>query len=716
MGFVVKIKNPKGWDVLTRLIGEPREAAPVPVMGQADTLFNRELSWLDFNERVLSEAADPSVPALERLRFCAIVSSNLDEFFMVRVAGLSRVARSKPKTRYQDGLTASQVYAQVREHVVRQKARQADVLVDILTELRYSGIRIDSEFLKASPLDRTILNSLPPLTVTVRGTKDPVPHLGFNQLHVYVGFPGEYAIVTITERPSRLLRIRSKGSGLHYVLLERWIADRAAKLFPGREVIETFPFKVIREADLRYRPEDEEQLEDQILEAVGRRTRARVVRLEVDSPAYSEGALFLATALGLDSASLYRFNLPLDLRTLLTVYNAKRSKLRYPAVEPRTPPPLRRGSRIFDAVKKKDFLLHHPYDSFDTVLNFLRQAARDPQVTRIYHTLYRTSSESPVMEALKEAAKNGKRVTVYVEIKARFDELNNLRWASDLRRAGVRVIRPYGSWKVHSKATQVFRREGAEEASYLHLGTGNYHPTTAKQYTDLGLLTRDQALGREVSRFFNTIIKHKRPKGFNELLVAPVNMQRETIELIKEETELQRQGLRGHIIAKMNSLVDNATIQALYEASRAGVRVDLVVRGICCLRPGIRGLSENIRVVSIIDRFLEHSRAYYFRSGGIERVYLSSADWMPRNFFTRLELAFPVKDPALKRYVKEVVLGNALADNVKAWHLRPDGSYFKPRPPAEDKRLRSQFILESLAANHYKDTILSSRGKNGDRP
>ncbi len=657
------------------------------------------------------------MPALERLRFCAIVSSNLDEFFMVRVAGLSRVARSKPKTRYQDGLTAAQVYAQVREYVVRQKARQADVLVDILTELRYSGIRIDSEFLKASPLDRTILNDLPPLTVTVQGTKDPVPHLGFNQLHIYVGFPGEYAIVTITDRASRLLRIRSKGAGLHYVLLERWIADRAAKLFPGREVLETFPFKVIREADLRYRPEDEEQLEDQILEAVGRRTRARVVRLEVDSPAYSEGALFLATALGLDSASLYRFNLPLDLRTLLTIYAAKkRSKLRYPAIEARTPPPLRRGARIFDTLRKKDFLVHHPYDSFETVLNFLRSAARDPQVTRIYHTLYRTSSESPVMEALKEAAKNGKRVTVYVEIKARFDELNNLRWASDLRRAGVRVIRPYGSWKVHSKATQVFRREGAEEASYLHLGTGNYHPTTARQYTDLGLFTRDQALGREVSRFFNAIIKNKRPKGFSELLVAPVNMQRETIALIREETEFHRQGLRGHIIAKMNSLVDNATIQALYEASRVGVKVDLVVRGICCLRPGIRGLSENIRVISIVDRFLEHSRAYYFRSGGIERVYLSSADWMPRNFFTRLELAFPVKDPALKRYVKEVVLGNALADNVKAWHLRPDGTYFKPRPPAEDKRLRSQFILESLAANHYKDTILSSRGRNADRP
>ncbi|MDE2292898.1 MAG: polyphosphate kinase 1, partial [Elusimicrobia bacterium] len=356
------------------------------------------------------------------------------------------------------------------------------------------------------------------------------------------------------------------------------------------------------------------------------------------------------------------------------------------------------------------FLVHHPYDSFETVLNFIQRAAEDPKVTRVYHSLYRTSFNSPVMEALKRAAKNGKKVTAYVEIKARFDELNNLRWAQDLRRSGVRVIRPYGNIKVHSKATQVFRREGTEEVSYLHLGTGNYHPTTARQYTDLGLLTRDEALGREVARFFGAVVRHKRPKGFRELLVAPVNMQRETLRLIREETENQRRGVRGHVVAKMNSLVDTQTIQALYEASRAGVRVDLIVRGICCLRPGIRGLSENIRVVSVIDRFLEHSRVYWFRAGGEERVYLSSADWMPRNFFTRLELAFPVKDAALKRYLREVVLGGALNDNVKAWHLRPDGTYARPKPPAEDKRVRSQFVLETLARDHYKDTVLAQRG------
>ena len=701
-----------GWDVLKKLVGEPRPASSgdAPIMGEADTLFNRELSWLEFNDRVLSEAGDTSVPPLERLRFCTIVSSNLDEFFMVRVAGMSRVARRAPTKRSPDGLTAAQVYAQVREHVVRQKARQAVVLKDILTELRYAGIRVDTDFPRTTPLDRTILQNLPGLGVTMRRVNQPLPHLPSDQLHVFVSFPGEYAIVTVHERHSRLLRIPSKGAGLHYVLLERWLADRAQKLFPDHDVLEAFPFKIIREADLRYRPDDDDTLEEQILEAVGQRTRARVVRLEVDAPAYSEGALFLATAFGLDSASLYRFDLPLDLRTLMAVYQAKyRPKLRYAPVEPRTPHPFRRSDRVFETITRKDFLLHHPYDSFDAVLNFIRRAADDPKVTRIYHTLYRTSMQSPVMEALKTAAKNGKKVTVYVEIKARFDELNNLRWAQDLRRSGVRVIQPFGNVKVHSKVTQVFRREGAVEVSYLHLGTGNYHPTTAKQYTDLGLLTRDEAMGLEVSRFFGALIKRRRPKGFAELLVAPVNMQRETLRLIREETDFQRRSGRGHIIAKMNSLVDRATIAALYEASRAGVRVDLIVRGICCLRPGIRGLSDNIRVVSIIDRFLEHSRAYYFRAGGQEKVYLSSADWMPRNFFTRLEIAFPVKDAALKRYIREAVLGNALSDNMKGWHLRPDGTYMKPRPPAADRQLRSQFILESLAKNHYKDTILSRR-------
>jgi polyphosphate kinase len=314
------------------------------------------------------------------------------------------------------------------------------------------------------------------------------------------------------------------------------------------------------------------------------------------------------------------------------------------------------------------------------------------------------------MEALKEAAANGKKVVAYVEIKARFDELNNLRWAEELRKSGVRVVRHLGRFKVHSKVTQVIREENGTEVSYLHLGTGNYHPITAKQYTDLGLLTCDQELGKEVSAYFDALSRGRRPERFKELLVAPVNLHSSMLALIREETRLQKSGTRGHIVAKMNSLVDPVIIEALYDASRAGVKIDLMVRGICCLRPGIQGLSENIRVTSVVDRFLEHSRIYYFRAGGQRKLYLSSADWMPRNFYSRYEVAFPVKDPQLKRYVHDTILGKGLADNQKAWLLKPDGSYARVVAGPGAAPVRSQTFFEALARSDYRDTALESRG------
>jgi len=361
-------------------------------------------------------------------------------------------------------------------------------------------------------------------------------------------------------------------------------------------------------------------------------------------------------------------------------------------------------------VRDHDILLHHPYDSFDIVVKFLQGAARDPQVRAVYHTLYRTSLDSPIMEALKEAAKNGKKVVAYVEIKARFDELNNLRWAEELRRAGVRVVRHLGRYKVHSKVTQVIRAENGGETSYLHLGTGNYHEITARQYTDLGLLTCNAQLGREVSDYFAALSRGRRPGRFSQLLVAPTNLHSSMLALIREETRQQRSGGRGHIIAKMNALVDPVLIEALYEASRAGVKVDLLVRGICCLRPGIAGMSENIRVVSVVDRFLEHSRIYYFRAGGARKLYLSSADWMPRNFYTRYEVAFPVTDPHLKRYVHDTILGKGLADNQKAWVLKPDGSYARAVAGPGAALVRSQTFFEALARSDYRDTALERRG------
>ena len=673
-------------------------------------LFNRDLSWLAFNERVLEEAAAASVPPLERLRFAAIVSSNLDEFFMIRVAETANAARRSPARRSPDGMRARQVLAQIRERVLRQKTRQAEVFKEIVSALSREGIRILTDFVKDRSLDRVMRAHLPAIELIVRRSSEPLPPLRGGGIFVFVRFPREYAVLRIVDREARLIRLPPSGHAHRFALAERWLSDRAQEFFPGREVIEAFPFKVLRDADLRYRPDDEDTLEEQIVSAVARRGGAKIVRLEVDSPEYSEGALFLATALGVDSAAIYRFDLPLDLRTLASVYGMKEgARLRYAPIRPQTPVPLRRSSDLFDVMRRHDLLLHHPYDAFDLVVRFLERSARDPKVTHVFHTMYRTSRVSPIMEALKEAARRGKQVTAYIEIKARFDEINNVRWAAELRRAGVKVVRPLGGFKVHSKLTQVLRREGASEVSYLHLGTGNYHPGTARQYTDLGLLTCDEKLGREVRAYCEALAGRRSLPVFEDLLVAPKNLHSEILRLIREETRCQREGGRGHVIAKMNSLVDPDIIDALYEASAAGVKVELMVRGICCLRPGMQGLSENIRVVSVVDRFLEHSRIFYFRSGGKRKVYLSSADWMPRNFYSRFETAFPVKDPALKKYVREVILAKGLADNVKGWALRPDGTYLRAQRPAGAPEVRSQFVFEVLAGRHYRDTILEHR-------
>jgi polyphosphate kinase len=447
------------------------------------------------------------------------------------------------------------------------------------------------------------------------------------------------------------------------------------------------------------------------VQAVQGRTRARVVRLEVDASHYSEGALFLASSLRLDSASLYRFDMPLDLRTLATLYSLEAfPHLRYPPIHPEIPP-LLIGTNMFEAIRSRDILLHHPYDSFDVIVDFLKAAVGDPNVTHIRHTLYRTSRESPIVEALKEGAKQGKKVTVYIEIKARFDELNNVRLAQELRKAGAKVARPLAGYKVHSKLTQVLRKEAETTVSYLHLGTGNYHPGTAKQYTDIGLFTADETLGQEVSVYFKAMAERQTKIDLTEIMAAPANLQPGFLKLIREETEIQKRGGKGHIIAKMNSLVDPVIIEALYQASAAGVKITLLVRGICCLRPGVKGLSETIKVVSVVDRFLEHSRVYYFRADGAKKVFLSSADWMPRNFYSRYELAFPIKDPILKKYLREVVLATSLADNEKAWILKPDGSYDRIERRADAKPVRSQFLFEEMAKTRYRDTILAGRPK-----
>ncbi len=691
---------------------EPKAKDETPPPPAREKYFHRDLSWLQFNDRVLSEAADDTVPALERLRFAGIVSSNLDEFFMVRVAQIMRRTKPRLPSRISNKLTAPRILTQIRNQVLQQKTRQAAVVQDLISTLIKEGIIIYTEFNQDKDLDREIKPRLPKIQILIRKSSEPLPYISSELIHIFVRFPDEYAILKMENRHARLLRLPSDGTTLRYVLLERWLAARAAEFFPDREVVDAFPFKIIRDADLRYRPDEEETLEEQIFEAIEKRSKARIVRLEVDAPAYSEGSLFIASALGLGSASLYRFAMPLDLRTLAKIYNVKAfNRLRYPPVRPRTPPFLQGSRNIFQCIQARDILLHHPYDDFDVIVRFIKRAARDPQVTRISHTLYRTSRESPIMEALKTAARNGKKVTVYVEIKARFDELNNLRWAEELRKAGARVVRPLGGFKVHCKLTQIIRRESGEDISYLHLGTGNYHPGTARQYTDLGLLTCDEQLGKEISSFFNSLTRRKRPERFTDLMVAPGNLHHQFEKLIRQETAFQENGGRGHIIAKMNSLVDKNIINALYKASQAGVKIELLVRGICCLRPGVKGMSENIKVTSVVDRFLEHSRIYYFRAQGARKLYMSSADWMPRNFYSRYEIAFPIKDNALRRYIREVVLATSLNDNVKSWTLRPDGTYNRVSPSPAARLMRSQFAFEELAKRAYQQTILEHRQK-----
>ncbi|KAF0126775.1 MAG: polyphosphate kinase [Elusimicrobia bacterium] len=679
--------------------------------GMDAPLFNRNLSWLSFNERVLDEAADPSVPALERLRFAAIVSSNLNEFFMVRVAEAARRARRAPGRRSPDGLSAAQALILIREEVLRQKARQAAVLEDILAALRRAGVAVHCRFGTPDPLiDAAIRARLGRIGFMLRKAGEPVPELKSDRLYVFVRFPGGYAVVPLEKREQRLLRLDAPPGRAAFALTERWLCSKVHELFPDRDVIEAFPFKVIREHRLRYSLEDSEYLEDYIEQKAAAGQRARVIRLEVDARSYSEGAMFLASSLRLDSASLYRFDMPLDLRSLFKVYHLEGfDSLRYPPVRPAVPAILSAAGSVMRTMERHDVMLHHPYDSFGTVVDFLREAAADPLVTELYHVVYRAGQVSPVMEALKEAAARGKRVTVYVELKARFDEITNLRWLRELRAAKVRVIPPFSRYKVHSKVTLAVRGAGAGRRFYAHLGTGNYHAGTARQYTDLGVLTCERRIGLEVRAYFDALAARRRLPRPRLLMAAPVNLHSGFMRLIRAETELHRRQGGGSIKAKMNSLVDPGIIRALYAASRAGVKIELLVRGICCLKPGIEGLSGNIKVISVVDRFLEHSRIYYFRAGGTEKLYLSSADWMPRNFYERFELAFPVLDPRLRRYVKETILEKGLADNVKARRLMPDGKYERVAPAEGEKRVRSQFLFAALAQRAYRGTPLEHR-------
>ena len=670
------------------------------------TLLDRELSWVEFNRRVLDQALRPEVPLLERLRFLSIVSSNFDEFFMVRVAALKRGTTAAAADRQRFARLAAAAHAVV-------ELQYRTLHAEILPQLQAAGVRIvaaaalDPEQRRAAAADFRY-RIFPALASTrLAGGAAAVAGL---RLHLAFRLEPETAAgadlagaplpreedeppVALVAVPSGLARLRpipGARSEECFLLIEESIVLHAGQMFPGYRVGEHALFRVTRDADLEVDEATDEDFMEAMAAVLVERRSSGVVRLEVDSPSAAMREL-LGTRLGLAEDDVYGVS-PLDLTGLKALPDGGRKDLCYPAWRP-LPAPALADAVPWEVLSRRDVLLHHPYETFDHVLGLLQTAAQDEAVLAIKMTLYRTSGDSPVVRALERAAANGKQVTVLVELKARFDEQQNIDWATRLERAGAIVVFGIARLKVHAKALLIVRREPAGVRTYVHLGTGNYHDTTARLYTDLGLLTAREEIAHEATLFFNTITGYSSETRFQRLAMAPTTLKRTLLAYVEREAARSDGG--GLIMAKLNSLSDEEMIAALYAASRAGVSVLLNVRGVCLLRPRVAGLSENIRVVSIVDRFLEHSRVVYFRNGGAEQVYLASADWMPRNLERRVELMFPVEQPDLRRRLVKI-LELYFADNCHSYELQPDGQYRK-RLPGNRTVVHAQEALQQQA-------------------
>ena len=708
---------------------DPRDPPVEPPTGTA-LFFNRELSWLEFNQRVLDEAHDASVPLLERLKFLAIAAANLDEFFMVRVAGLIEQVRDDVQDCPADGMTPAEQLRAIARRTQRMVADMNRVLMDsVLPELSAQGVMLVAPS-ELQPTEREVVREyfreqvLPILTPLAIDPGHPFPHVRNRSLNIVAMLSGStkddaqraFAVVQVPSVLPRLVRVPTEDEQVRakFVRLESVIAAHFGVLFPGFRVLGAWPFRVVRNFDLSI---DEEEAED-LIEIVGvevrRRDRGNAVRLTVEVGAAVEAVDLLERSLDVSLDFVFHVDGPLALPDLAAMAEplADRRELRDEPFNAPIPPPLRDGVDVFEVIAREDVLLHHPYESFDPVVEFISQAASDPKVLAIKQTLYRTSGDSPIVKALMRAAENGKQVAALVEIKARFDEENNILWARRLENAGVHVVYGLLGLKTHCKAALVVRREGTQLRRYVHLGTGNYNPSTARLYTDVSLFTADPAFGEDATALFNLLTSCTAPSHWRKLTVAPLGLHERILGLIEREASYARAGEPARIIAKMNALVDPDVIQMLYRASQAGVRIDLIVRGICCLRPGIPGVSENITVRSIVDRFLEHSRLFYFEAGGAQEIYASSADWMPRNFQRRVEVVFPLEDPAIKRRMTDEILAVCLADDVKASVLLPDGRYERVRPKAPPG-CRSQERFMQLARDSARRADARARR---DRP
>ena len=686
--------------------------------------INRELSWLEFNQRVLDEALDESNPLLERLKFFTIVSSNLDEFFEVRIAGLNQEIESGQAERSLDGLTPSETLRAVIRRVRRMVSDQyACWKSDLEPALAGNRIRI-LPIKELSKSDLTWLEVFywqqvrPVLTPLALDPAHPFPQLLNKSLNLIVRLEmkknGEQhkhmAVVQLPAILPRLVQLPRRDGRRDYVYLGQLIGHFLADIFPGTTILGWWPFRVTRNSELYIDEEEENNLLKAVEAELHNRRRGDAVRLEIDRQCPAQIYEVLLKTLRLTADDLYLIDGPLNVTRLLALYKGDHSpELRdTPFVAP-VAKSLRGRENIFSAIREGDILLHHPYEHFDSVVEFLEQSARDRDVLAIKMTLYRTGGDERIVGALMDAVKNGKQVTVVVELRARFDEANNIQWARRLEENGVHVVYGLVGYKIHAKATLVVRREREHISRYVHLATGNYNATTARLYTDLGLLTCRPDFGEDITNLFNLLTGICQFQGMKKLVVAPFDLHRRLLEMIERETTNARRGLPARIIAKVNSLADRTLIEALYRASQAGVKIELVVRGVCCLRPGLRGISENITVRSIVDRFLEHPRIYYFENGCVPEVFIGSADWLPRNLFRRIETVFPIVDGIVRERVIGEILATTLADNVKARMLFADGSYHPAPRRADDEPRRSQTEFVQLATTDNLATDKSAK-------
>ena len=694
---------------------------PIPAPGKSikAAYFNRELSWLAFNRRVLEQAQNERAPLLERVKFLAIVCSNLDEFFEIRVAGIIQQVESGVTESSVDGLPPREQLRRIHSVVASLVEDQYRCWHEQLKPaLAKEGIVFESaKGLSTEDLD-WVRNYFfeqvhPVLTPLALDQSHPFPQLGNKTLNVVVSLDnpetpeveGLVAILPVPRILPRLVAIAPGGPTQRFIFLSEVIKLCAGEFFPGYRVHQAHAFRVTRNSDLYIDEEEVENLLKKIEDELRNQKRGAAVRLEIEEGVNDKIFATLCDHLGLSHEYVFRLSGPLNLLRLMALTEIDRPDLKFPPFVPVQCSALHNVEQIFDTLRAQDVMLHHPYDAFTPVVDFVEQAARDPQVFAIKQTLYRTSGDSPIVRALIEASRNGKQVTALVELKARFDEANNIQWARQLEDAGVHVVYGLIGHKTHCKCSLVVRREGRGLRRYAHLGTGNYNPRTAKLYTDLSYFTSREELTEDVANLFNSLTGFSRSPDFQHLLVAPFNLHRRMQELIQSEADSAAAGRPARIMVKMNSLVDKTTIDNLYAASQAGVKIDLIVRGVCCLVPGVKGLSENIRVRSIVGRYLEHARAFYFQndSGGDPLVYAGSADWMPRNFFRRIEVVFPIQDAELRRWIVNELFSIELQDTENARELHANGSYLPVGLKNETPAFAAQSYFIASAAQRARN-------------